>query len=812
MATHPRPRPPIEPSRRARRPRRSPELAVCPLEGRELLSSGFAVPGLAGSGWPRSSFADAAETRLVTRPVKDVVARPAGVGPTRVIAAGPPLPPPAITPLSGIAAVPAPGGLFVRDAGLLARLSRIFGGPGGGGATGATAPKPAAEVAGPQPLPRPDLTGASTAGLDSTAWPSGPLDGAPPPGPGAWLSAGGYSPWRQAGSSWDPGWPRTPHPADDPVAMARAMVDGKVLLALVDPARSRIILQYGSAQAVVFRDHTDGLDKPCGVALEDLSGTGRIDLIVANSGGNDVMIYPGLGGGRFGPELNGGRGIAVGDDPVGITVADVNGDGLRDIVVADKGSNDLTLLFGQGQGAGWTMAPGPRLPVGPAPVSAVVQDVYKDGHPDILVSNSGANDVYLLKGLGGGVFDVTAPVVFPVGADPVQILVGHFDRYPGIDLLTVNKGSNDLTLISNIASPDRVTQTYKTNGVAPDSAMAVDMNGNGLLNVVVANSGSGSFSLFRGGATGLELASTFYDPNLPSPTALAPVVIGGGQVEFFAGSSGQDSADLLAISIGAAGGTVMTPNFPGLDSPSPLDTGLGETAGGQVVAQLIPLGGSSLDVIALLVTATRGDRPTQPDLDDSPGESTLLDLATAPVGQSPVSPGTIDAGGGPEDGVAMPASAPSTGPAARSPTSWTRFVLGVDEALDRDRLGPADPSASPVDPEDAEDRAPGGWLAAAGPAGGGPRGGIVDEAIGDLSRFDGPAGCPDAPPWAERPESPGDRAEPPAPVVKDPAEVAATASAATLFALRMVIKLVPRRRPRRGSALRPGPGGPDLGP
>ena len=131
--------------------------------------------------------------------------------------------------------------------------------------------------------------------------------------------------------------------------------------------------------------------------LADLNGNGIPDLIVANSGGNNVLVYPGLGNGQFGPALNGGQGFFTGTNPVGVTVANLNGDGRPDLVVANKGSNDVSILLNQSAtGGGFTFVQGPRLnPDGhPAPDRASVDGdrVTADGGPRAsLVSISGSN-------------------------------------------------------------------------------------------------------------------------------------------------------------------------------------------------------------------------------------------------------------------------------------------------------------------------------------------------------------------------------------------------------------------------------------
>ena len=123
-----------------------------------------------------------------------------------------------------------------------------------------------------------------------------------------------------------------------------------------------------------------------------------------------MLVYPGLGNGQFGPAVNGGHGFFVGTNPVGITVADLNGD-RPDLVVADKGSNDVSILLNQSQqGGAIAFNAGPRLKSGgTGPVSTVVGTFTGDGKPDILVSNSGSNNVMLLPGVGGGFFNDTNP-------------------------------------------------------------------------------------------------------------------------------------------------------------------------------------------------------------------------------------------------------------------------------------------------------------------------------------------------------------------------------------------------------------------
>ena len=48
--------------------------------------------------------------------------------------------------------------------------------------------------------------------------------------------------------------------------------------------------------------------------------------------------------------------------------------------------------------------------------------------------------------------------------------------------------------------------TYTSGGSQPDAAFAVDLNHDGVLDLVVANGGDGRVALLQGGSVGLQLA------------------------------------------------------------------------------------------------------------------------------------------------------------------------------------------------------------------------------------------------------------------------------------------------------------------
>ena len=80
--------------------------------------------------------------------------------------------------------------------------------------------------------------------------------------------------------------------------------------------------------------------------------------------------------------------------------------------------------------------------------------VNGDGIPDILVANSGSNNVYLLPGVGRGFFNDKNPVIYQTSTDPVSAFVGNFDaRVRVLETgTTINAGSNGLTFFSSFGT------------------------------------------------------------------------------------------------------------------------------------------------------------------------------------------------------------------------------------------------------------------------------------------------------------------------------------------------------------------------
>jgi hypothetical protein len=118
------------------------------------------------------------------------------------------------------------------------------------------------------------------------------------------------------------------------------------------------------------------------VAVGDFNGDGFPDLAVANSGSNDVSVLLGNGDASFQPA----RSFGAATQPWSVAVGDFNGDGFPDLGVANLKSNDVSVLLGNGDAS---FRPVQNFSAGNQPVAAAVGDFNGDGHQDLAVADQG---------------------------------------------------------------------------------------------------------------------------------------------------------------------------------------------------------------------------------------------------------------------------------------------------------------------------------------------------------------------------------------------------------------------------------------
>src|SRR5579864_595324 len=151
-------------------------------------------------------------------------------------------------------------------------------------------------------------------------------------------------------------------------------------------------------------------------------------------------------------------------------------------------------------------------PVGTDPRSIAAGDFYGDGHRDLATANNGANSVsVLLNGWNQGWGKAFhAAVNYAVGTDPVFVVAGDtyavnptyrtvvataiaFNKDGKRDIATVNRGSNSVSiLLGNGDGTFQPAHSYAA-GTDPLAAAALDVNGDGVDDLVVADDSADSY-------------------------------------------------------------------------------------------------------------------------------------------------------------------------------------------------------------------------------------------------------------------------------------------------------------------------------
>ncbi len=439
---------------------------------------------------------------------------------------------------------------------------------------------------------------------------------------------------------------------------------------------------------------------PVSVAAGDVNGDGQPDIVSSNQvtapagAPATVSVMLGDGAGGFAAAQQHTVGLGAGEldiDPPGhVAIDDVTGDGRADVAVTLPVGNLIALLAGTPEGE---LATAVRFPVAAGPQAIAIADVTGDSNPDLVSSNGVAASVSVVPGDGDG--SVGFDGNYAAGAYPHSVVAADFDGDGDPDAAVANAFSDSLSVLPNDGAGAFAGRTDYTVGAAPTWVIARDVDGNGTVDLVSANFGGASVSVLMGDGAGTFATPVHYSVGeLQSPYAVAAADVNGdGWLDIVTANTNlSDEGVSLLLGDGAGGFAepIMLEVGPALFH-DPRSIALADVTGdghvdiltaNSVSSNLSLLAGDGTGAFASAVYLTVGEGPVVVEVADVTGDD-LLDIVSLDHTAQTVSTLAGDGAGGFAEAVhhsifSPPGTPCTTDPNAVCPWAWGMHVDDVN--------------------------------------------------------------------------------------------------------------------------------------
>lgn len=270
-----------------------------------------------------------------------------------------------------------------------------------------------------------------------------------------------------------------------------------------------VAVLFGSGDGLALSAAYPVGQNPHGVVAADFNEDGILDLAVANKWGESISVLLGAGSEGVG---NGFFSIQVvypaGGQPFKLVAADLNEDGILDLVTAINDDPAVHVLPGLGAGGvgDGTFGAPVAFAIGGLSRGVAAADLNEDGHVDLVATEYQRETVAVLLGTGAGTIGAgsfAAPVSFFAGIDPFDVIAGHVNADDDLDLVVANTtGGGTAVLLGNGSGFFLHTTTLDSGNTGGAALIDANQDGNADVIACSAQPGTGSLAVFLGTGTG----------------------------------------------------------------------------------------------------------------------------------------------------------------------------------------------------------------------------------------------------------------------------------------------------------------------
>ena len=284
------------------------------------------------------------------------------------------------------------------------------------------------------------------------------------------------------------------------VALGDMNGDGRLDLVVAilpqDPSTSRVLIKLSNGDGTFQPPSVaNALGQIRDVVVGDLDADGDLDVVAAY-GSTRFSVFPGLGDGRLGPRTD----IDVGAAFASVALGDADLDGALDVVVPAHASNTVVVVPGNGD---LTFDSPVTHPVATDPMNVIVAELSGDGVPDLAVACKDFNAVAVLRGTGGGAFAPFVP--YFTGEYASGLASADLNGDGARDLVSTSWSYSTLSVLRNHGQGTFGGKRDYTSGTGygnPSDVSIGDLDQDGWLDLVASNpSGTLAVHFNRGNGT-----------------------------------------------------------------------------------------------------------------------------------------------------------------------------------------------------------------------------------------------------------------------------------------------------------------------